>query len=68
VSLADSLQAPCSSRFRHVRARLRFRCGFVLGFRWSWFADGPSFTSGRPDPARTVRLVVADGPFFSVLF
>jgi hypothetical protein len=55
VSLADSLQAPCSSRFRHVRARLRFRCGFVLGFRWSWFADGPSFTSGRSGSR-------ADGP------
>jgi hypothetical protein len=57
---------PSSSRVRRVLARLRFRSGFVLGFRCSWFADGPSFSSGGPDPARTVRLVFADGPFFSV--
>jgi hypothetical protein len=57
---------PSSSRVHRVLARLHFRSDFALGFRCSWFADGPSFSSGRPDPARTVRLVFADGPFFSV--
>jgi hypothetical protein len=60
----DSPRVACSSRVRRVRARLRFRSGFVLGFRCSWFVDGPSFSSGQSDPARTVRLVFADGPFF----
>jgi hypothetical protein len=47
VSLADSPRALCSSRVRRVRARLRFRSGFVLGFHCSWFVNGPSFSSGR---------------------
>jgi hypothetical protein len=47
VSLADSPRAQCSSRVRRVLARPRFRSGFVLGFRCSWFVDGPSFSSGR---------------------
>jgi hypothetical protein len=46
MSLADSPRDPCSSHVRRVRAHLRFRSGFVLGFRCSWFADGPSFSSG----------------------
>jgi hypothetical protein len=64
VSLADSLRALCSSHVRRVRGRVRFRSGFVLGFRCSWFADGLSFSRGRSDPAQTVRLAFADGPFF----
>jgi hypothetical protein len=47
VSPADSPRALCSSRVRRVRARLHFRSGFVLGFRCSWFADSPSFSSRR---------------------
>jgi hypothetical protein len=38
---------PSSSRVRRVLARLRFRSDFVLGFCCSWFADVPSFSSGR---------------------
>jgi hypothetical protein len=38
---------PSSSRVCRVLARLRFRSGFVLGFRCSRFADGLSFSSGR---------------------
>jgi hypothetical protein len=47
VSLADSPRALCSSRVRRVHACLRFQSGFGLGFHCSWFADGPSFCSGR---------------------
>jgi hypothetical protein len=47
VRLADRPRAPCSSRVRRVRARLRFRSGFILGFRCSWFEHGPSFSSGQ---------------------
>jgi hypothetical protein len=46
---------PSSSRVRRVLARCCFRSGFVLGFRCSWFADGPSFSSGRSGSR-------ADGP------
>jgi hypothetical protein len=73
VCLADSPRVQCSSRVRRVLACLRFRSGFVLGFCCSRFADGPSFSSGRsgsgadgPDPVWTVRLVLADSPFFPV--
>jgi hypothetical protein len=55
VSLADSPRALCLSHVRHVRARLRFRSSFVLGFRCTWFADSPSFSSGRSGSR-------ADGP------
>jgi hypothetical protein len=55
VCLADNPQVPCSSRVRCVRARLRFRSGFVLGFCCSRFADGPSFSSGQSGSG-------ADGP------
>jgi hypothetical protein len=55
VCLVDSPRALCSSHVRRVRARLRFRSGFVLSFRCSWFADGPSFSSGRSGSR-------ADGP------
>jgi hypothetical protein len=34
-------------RVHRVLARLYFRSGLVLCFRCSWFADGPSFSSGR---------------------
>jgi hypothetical protein len=47
VCLADNPRVPCSSRVHRVRARLRFRSGFVLGFCCSRFADGPSFSSGQ---------------------
>jgi hypothetical protein len=47
VCLADSPRVLGSSHVRHVLARLRFRSGFVLGFRCSRFADGLSFSSGR---------------------
>jgi hypothetical protein len=43
----DGPWAACSSRVRHVLARLCFRSDLVLGFRCSRFADGPSFSSGR---------------------
>jgi hypothetical protein len=46
---------PSSSHVRRVLARLCFRSGFVLGFRCSRFADGPSFSSGQSGPD-------ADGP------
>jgi hypothetical protein len=55
VCLADSPWVQCSSRVRHVLARLCFRSGFVLGFCSSRFADGPSFSSGRSGSG-------ADGP------
>jgi hypothetical protein len=45
--LADGLRVACSSRVRRVLVRLYFRSGLILGFRCSWFADGPSFSSGR---------------------
>jgi hypothetical protein len=45
--VADRLRVVCSSRVRRVLARLCFRSVLVLGFRCSWFADGPSFSSGR---------------------
>jgi hypothetical protein len=45
----------CGHSVRRVHARLRFRSGFVLGFCCSWFADGPSFSSGRSGSR-------ADGP------
>jgi hypothetical protein len=45
--VADGLRVACSSRVRRVLARLCFRSSLVLGFRCSWFADGPSFSSGR---------------------
>jgi hypothetical protein len=54
--VADGPRAACSSRVRRVLARLCFRSGLVLGFRCSWFADGPSFSSGRSG-------IHADGPF-----
>jgi hypothetical protein len=38
---------PSYSRVRRVLARFHFPSDFVLGFRCSWFADGPSFSSGR---------------------
>jgi hypothetical protein len=38
---------PSSSRVRRVLAGLHFRSGFVLGFCYNRFADGPSFSSGR---------------------
>jgi hypothetical protein len=47
VCLADSPRVLGSSRLRRVLDRLRFRSGFVLGFRCSRFADGLSFSSGR---------------------
>jgi hypothetical protein len=47
VCLADRSRAPCSSCVRCVLARLRFQYDFVLGFCFSWFADGPGFRSGR---------------------
>jgi hypothetical protein len=55
VCLADSPRAQCSSHVRRVRARLHFQSGFVLGFHCRWFADGPSFSSGRSGSR-------ADGP------
>jgi hypothetical protein len=55
VCLADSPRVPCSSRVCRVRARLRFRSSFVLGFCCSRFADDPSFSSGRSGSG-------ADGP------
>jgi hypothetical protein len=55
VCLADSPRVLCSLHVHHVRAHLRFRSGFVLGFCCSWFADGPSFSSGRSGSR-------ADGP------
>jgi hypothetical protein len=58
VCLADSPRVLCSLHVHHVRAHLRFRSGFVLGFCCSWFADGPSFSSGRSGSR-------ADGPSFS---
>jgi hypothetical protein len=58
MCLADRPWAPCSSRDRHVLARLRFRSDFVLGFCCSWFADGPGFSSGRSAwSSRTVRFL-----------
>jgi hypothetical protein len=53
--VADGPRAACSSRVRRVLARLCFRSVFVLGFCCSWFADGPSFSSGRSGTR-------ADGP------
>jgi hypothetical protein len=53
--VADGPRAACSSCVRRVLARLCFRSGFVLGFRCSRFADGPSFSSGRSGTR-------ADGP------
>jgi hypothetical protein len=53
--VADGPWAACSSRVRRVLARLCFRSDFVLGFRCSRFADGPSFSSGRSGTR-------ADGP------
>jgi hypothetical protein len=41
------LQAACSSRVRRVLVCLCFWSVLVLGFHCSWFADGPSFSSGR---------------------
>jgi hypothetical protein len=55
VCLADSPRVQCSTRVHRVRARLRFRSGFVLGFCCSRFADSPSFSSGWSGPD-------ADGP------
>jgi hypothetical protein len=54
-AVADGPWAACSSRVRRVLARLCFRSNFVLGFRCSRFADGPSFSSGRSGTR-------ADGP------
>jgi hypothetical protein len=54
-AVAHGSRAACSSRVRRVLARLCFRSGFVLGFRCSRFADGPSFSSGRSGTR-------ADGP------
>jgi hypothetical protein len=53
--VADGPRAASSSRVCRVLACLRFRCGFVLGFRCSRFADSPSFSSGRSGTC-------ADGP------
>jgi hypothetical protein len=53
--VADGPRSVRSSRVRRVLARLCFRSGFVLGFRCSRFADGPSFSSGRSGTR-------ADGP------
>jgi hypothetical protein len=51
----DGPRAACSSRVRRVLARLCFQSSFVLGFRCSRFADGPSFSSERSGTR-------ADGP------
>jgi hypothetical protein len=53
--VADGPRAACSSCVRRVLACLCFRSGFILGFRCSRFADGPSFSSGRSGTR-------ADGP------
>jgi hypothetical protein len=45
--VADGPRVACSSCVRRVLARLFFRSILVLGFRCNWFADGPSFSSGR---------------------
>jgi hypothetical protein len=53
--VADGPRAACSSHFHRVLSHLCFRSSFVLGFRCSRFADGPSFSSGRSGTR-------ADGP------
>jgi hypothetical protein len=53
--VADGTRVASSSGVHRVLARLCFRSGLAFGFCCSWFADGPSFSSGR-------SATHADGP------
>jgi hypothetical protein len=45
--VADGPRVACSSHVCRVLACLCFRSGLAFGFCCSWFADCPSFSSGR---------------------
>jgi hypothetical protein len=65
---ADGPHVQCSSRVLRVLARLCFRSDLVLVFVAAGLRTVHASVADGPWPARTVRPVFADGPFFSGRF